>query len=146
MDGPVRTRNQPELPPWLRAYFQDYIEAHADEVRALARSSDPDTSHEAANSLPPVVLRLIWERVLTLFFFNGPMRDEILTNRYRVMYDPDVAHSTVRTRRHELEALGLLRNTGAREEMVLSGRGSIVWDFATFVYDIIRDHENGHHE
>lgn len=139
------------MPKCLRDFVQWHLEEHAAEVRAAARSSDPDTSHEAAASLPPIVLRWLWECVLTLFYLRGPMRDEILTKLYRGFYDLNLppASSTVRSRRRELVKLGLIRKTGAKQKMSGSKRkrGSIVWGFTQLVLDVIQAHyEEGHHD
>jgi hypothetical protein len=91
----------------------------------LARTGDPDTSHAAAASLGDV--RESQRRVHALLR-EGPATDELLfTRAFAVGWD--VSPSGLRTRRHELVALGLVVDTGQRVALA-SGRQAIVWAVA----------------
>jgi len=72
---------------------------------AHARRTDPMTSHEAAWSLGDLSEKQ--GRVLALFDARTLATDAQLRADYRRVYGP-VAESTVRTRRRELQDLGLV--------------------------------------
>lgn len=105
----------------------------ADE-RAHARSSDPQTSHDAARSLTPETLRESQLAVL-LCVALGPATDEQLVaryNRYReTMLWPRQSASGLRSRRAELVRCDppMVRDSGERQ-MFASGRKGIVWEIA----------------
>ncbi len=88
---------------------------------AYARTSDPDTSHEAAASLSSERIRQSQEAVLSLFRHAAePMDDKTLVRLYQTMSAarPDLylpqADSGIRTRRNELVKKGLIIFTGER--------------------------------
>lgn len=91
--------------------------------RAVARASDPATSWAAASSLEPDAIgrgqRFVW----TLLQDHGPMTDEDLVILAASILSP----SGARTRRCELVARGLVRDTGDRVRL-RSGRMAIVWE------------------
>ena len=91
-------------------------------MTALARRSDPSTSHAAA----ALVNRPESQRVvLDLLTVRGPMTDEELANTtyaIRTMISP----SRLRTARCELQRAGLVRDTG-RVATLRSGRSGVVW-------------------
>ena len=93
--------------------------------RAHARTTDPHTSHAAADSLDPTTLTEIQTRVYCVLVAYGPMPDQALIFRYRCAYG-HAGESTIRTRRHELVERGLVVDTGER---VVQGNGrlAIVW-------------------
>lgn len=95
---------------------------------AVARSSDPETSHAAAASVGD--LRVSQAAVLRLLGAFGPMSDELLCKLYDkfwLQYDyPQQSHSGIRSRRAELVRLGLVAPTGEKVEMD-SGRMARVW-------------------
>ena len=72
---------------------------------AHARRTDPMTSHEAAWSLGDLSEKQ--GRVLALFDARTVATDAQLRAHYQQVYGP-VAESTVRTRRRELQDLGLV--------------------------------------
>lgn len=78
-------------------------------MTAVARLTDPSTSHEAARALGD--LTAIQRNVLAIFLDCGPMTDEALVDRYRDRHGR-IASSTVRTRRRELEVAGHLEACG----------------------------------
>lgn len=88
-----------------------------------ARRTDPETSHEAAESVTNItpLKQEILQRLMT------PMTDadlyELLTISSRLI----VTESGVRSRRSELVQAGLVRDTGARQKLK-TGRNAIVWE------------------
>lgn len=100
-------------------------------VRAVARSTDPETSHVAAASVGD--LRLSQACVHRLLGTFGPMSDELLCALYEKFwrqYDyPQQSPSGIRSRRAELVRLGLVVDTGEKVEMT-SGRMAKVWGVA----------------
>jgi hypothetical protein len=112
--------------------FLDFIEGGklsqkvADEViRAHARRSDPETSHAAAASvknlteLQALILSALKDR---------PCIDDVLIARINNS-GLLASASGIRSRRSELVALGMVRDSGQRETLP-SGRKSIVWEIA----------------
>lgn len=98
-----------------------------DELSAVARSTDPQTSWDAARSISSARLRASQVYVLTLFKELGPMTDEsLLECAERGVQSP----SGLRTRRAELVELGLLRDSERRARL-RSGRWAIVWEVAS---------------
>ena len=75
----------------------------------VARHTDPWTSHDAARSLGD--LTGIQENILSLFEAFGPMTDQRLVGEYAFRF-PVAGPSTIRTRRNELEKLGLVEVAG----------------------------------
>lgn len=100
------------------------LELPAVDAHQLARTTDPDTSHDAADQVVPD-LRLIQARVLGIFERHGSLTQHQLIAIYRHEHGP-AAESTVRTRCSELADAGLVRDTGDRVQLV-SGRHAIVW-------------------
>lgn len=101
-------------------------------MTARARSTDPATSHEAADSLDGLTLK----RRAVLYVFrdgngNGLTDEEMiarydaLSRRYPILYPPQSV-SGLRTRRHELVELGRLIDSGEKR-LTVSRRRSIVW-------------------
>lgn len=99
--------------------------AHAEE-HAVARSTDPGTSWEAARSITPEKLRESQRAVLGALKLAGPSTDERI---YRCLHESeyDITPSGARTRRSELVAMGLVRDSG-RKDVLRSGRRAIVWE------------------
>lgn len=97
-------------------------------VRAVARSTDPETSHAAAASVGD--LRLSQASVLRFLTAFGPMSDELLCTIYdkfwRQYEYPQQSPSGIRSRRAELVRLGLVVDTGEKVEMT-TGRMAKVW-------------------
>lgn len=91
---------------------------------ALYRGSDPATSREAAASIRdmPAMQACVYATLLQI----GPATDEEL---FRELRDIGVliSDSGARTRRHELEARGLVRDSGLSGRTV-SGRKATVWE------------------
>jgi hypothetical protein len=87
-----------------------------------ARTTDPETSHEAARSVTNItpLKREILQKLMT------PMTDKDL---YALLFTSShliVTESGVRSRRAELVQAGLVRDTGERHKLT-SGRLAIVW-------------------
>lgn len=91
-------------------------------LNAVARSTDPGTSWEAARSITPEKLSLDQQAVLDVLRRRGPMTDERI--RRHVI---GISDSGCRTRRSELVAAGLVRDSG-RKDTLRSGRRAIVWE------------------
>jgi len=104
--------------------------------RAAARASDPDTSHDAADSVKN--LRRSQQYVLALFRTFGQMTDERAWSKhqevfavYRTVGLPPVAPvkmspSGFRSRRSEVVGQGL-RDSG-RKGLTASGRRATIWE------------------
>lgn len=95
----------------------------------LARTSDPETSHEAAESVRPF-LTARREAVLLVLGGAGPMTDEELQAEYLFAAGMDIvpaqSASGLRTRRSELVDAGMVVDTGERRRTA-SGRQAVVW-------------------
>ena len=94
-------------------------------MTALARRSDPQTSHAAA----ALVNRPESHRVVFyLLTACGPSTDEwIARTAYTLMIT--ISPSRLRTARCELQRAGLVRDTG-RVATLRSGRSGVVWAVA----------------
>lgn len=96
---------------------------------AVARRSDPDTSHEAAKSLPAAVLNIRQAAIGAALAFNGGRgTDEQIADLYHGMENaPWQSPSSLRTRRNELVKMGVVRDTGER---IANRRGNnvVVWE------------------
>lgn len=94
---------------------------------ARARITDPETSHDAAASIPEVRITLTRQRVLALLHREGPMSDADLWHAFASTHGERAASpSGLRTRRAELAAAGLVVDTGQRRQLP-SGRYAVVW-------------------
>jgi hypothetical protein len=87
-----------------------------------ARTTDPETSHEAAMSVTNItpLKQEILQRLMT------PMTD---TDLYAILFTSSrliVTESGVRSRRAELVQAGLVKDTGERVKLA-TGRKAIVW-------------------
>lgn len=91
-------------------------------MSALARITDPETSHAAASSVTNV--RQV-QRFILAALSGGSMTDEQVARWFDAM-DITVSDSGLRTRRAELVRMGLVVDTGQRERLA-SGRRGIVW-------------------
>jgi hypothetical protein len=87
-----------------------------------ARTTDPETSHEAARSVTNItpLKQEILQRLMT------PMSDQLLYELLDRTSDLVVTESGVRSRRAELVQAGLVKDTGARQKLK-TGRNAIVW-------------------
>jgi hypothetical protein len=101
------------------------------DPHAVARRSDPWTSHAAAQSIPSEKLRASQKAVFDCFELHGSMHHDRLLELYQrdaFRYGwPRQSASGLRTRTHELVALRRLRKS---DQVVTleSGRKSIVWE------------------
>ena len=96
-------------------------------VSKLARRSDPHTSHEAP---PTADARAAHQRAVLDVLAWGPATDEGIYARIKRGFDARISPSSARTRRSELVAKGLVRDTGRREPTE-SGRKAIVWELVS---------------
>jgi len=95
-----------------------------EEEVAHARNSDPETSHEAAESVEVVKNQLY---VLAVFSQICPCTDKTLVATYPRVSEHTQSESGIRTRRKELVDKGIVRWTG---ELVRgdTNRRERVWD------------------
>jgi hypothetical protein len=89
---------------------------------AHARNTDPETSHEAAHAVTNTTQ--LQQHILNVL--TRAMTDTELLSAVEVTYPHQVSASGVRTRRSELAAQGLVKDTGERKKLP-SGRRAIVW-------------------
>lgn len=90
----------------------------------VARTSDPDTSWQAAESVTPVTLTRTRTRILQLLSFADLTDEQLLEvvwTRERI-----ASRSGTQTRRRELVDAGLVEDTGRRVRGS-TGRSMIVW-------------------
>lgn len=98
----------------------------------VARSADPETSHEAAESVRNVTDT--HDRILGLLRSYGPLTDSGIREIWTRLLFPRTTDSGLRTRRAELVKAGLVVDTGTRVKLA-SGRRSIVWGLASVQRD-----------
>jgi hypothetical protein len=91
-----------------------YDEAHA-------RWGDPDTSHDAAESVG--ALTATRAAILEVLDTYGPLTDEEIARLYQ---GPRASPSGLRTRRSELVRAGKVYDTGQRRPLH-SGRYAVAW-------------------
>lgn len=110
----------PLIPPGTKVIVIDPL---ASMSEAHARGSDPDTSHEAAESISPR-LRELQELVLDYAASQPDGFTDIDLNRHF-----DTHGSTYRTRRSELVAKGYIRDSGERRAYGANGTGRrhVIW-------------------
>jgi hypothetical protein len=94
---------------------------------AHARTTDPETSHEAAKSVTKTAQ--IYSSIIAALATYGPMNDEGLIHFIRKGSHVAFSDSGIRSRRSELASMGRVRDSGERIKMQ-SGRNSIVWELA----------------
>jgi len=98
---------------------------------ALARATDPETSHQAAAS---VNLTRGQRAVLAEFRIYRTLTDEQLIKSLAIRAtscrDAMLSDSGARSRRAELVAAGLVRDSGLRGTTV-SGRKTVVWEYVS---------------
>ena len=96
---------------------------------AGARITDPQTSHDAAESVQNI--SATQSAILSILTFA--MTDERLVDAYYSMVGvggaPNASPSGIRSRRAELAKRGLIKDTGDRERLS-SGRQAILWQVA----------------
>lgn len=101
----------------------------------LARPTDPETSHEAAEALglDPDKLRRSQADVYWVLARHGAMTDAelivVMNTLARQGLVAHQSHSGIRTRRAELVRRGSVVDTGKRDTMP-SGRSAIIWGLA----------------
>lgn len=96
---------------------------------AHARTTDPSTSHEAAESITSDRISEVQKRIINVFDELGPMADESLV----ACYDPYDRHpatdASIRSRRAELVRLGKVVASG-EFGTTPRGRRCIIWRLA----------------
>ena len=100
-------------------------------MTAHARTTDPNTSHLAADSITDDVIRLRQRDVMKALRRVGPCHDPVLIDEIMTgdRYLPQ-SESGIRTRRKELVDKGLVIDTGATVATD-SGRKAKVWGLAS---------------
>lgn len=89
-----------------------------------ARITDPQTSHDAAESVD----NLTETKQYILKALVRPRTDVSLVEAYRnLKFAPRASESGIRSRRAELVADGLVKDSGVRVKLA-SGRSAIVWE------------------
>ena len=96
------------------------------DMEAFARSTDPITSHEAAESHSAEKLRKNQQAVLRVMTKYGPCTDRTLVAAYHRSGETPQSDSGIRTRRNELRNMGKVADTGKRVTLD-SGRRAILW-------------------
>lgn len=98
-------------------------------MKAVARTSDPITSHQAAASVRDITKT--HERVVEVLERYGPATDEEIERYYfnlaQLFEWPSASPSGLRSRRAELVAMGLVYDTGERGKTA-SGRATAIWE------------------
>lgn len=131
-------RNAVALSNWMVEQSpEDVLQALGSPV---ARSSDPQTSHDAGRSVTAATMKALhlwWLRHLERYSYCNPDQMNILgvTNGYymtdegaRTQYQgPKVSESGFRTRRAELKHAELVRDSGCRYP-ISTGRLAIAWE------------------
>jgi len=96
---------------------------------AIARNTDPATSHEAARSVTGI--SETHERILRIFSDCYELTDEHLATEWLTYGThlgwPPISPSGLRSRRAELVARGKLRDSG-RRSITRTGRRTIIWE------------------
>lgn len=91
---------------------------------ARARNTDPETSHQAAQSVDVITLT----QSFVMRVLRRPRVDVELVEAYQAMSTaPRASESGIRSRRAELVRLGWVRDSGRRKRLE-SGRMAIVWE------------------
>ena len=94
---------------------------------AHARTTDPQTSHEAARTVNVTRGQQI---VLNEFLMYHEMTDEQLIEALKIRqgscYDAKLSDSGARSRRAELVAIGILKDTG-RRTTTAANRKTTIW-------------------
>ena len=97
-------------------------------MNARARTTDPQTSHDAAGQVDKITK--VQSVILTILRARGPLTDPQIADRYyeRVAHGtaPNHSLSGLRTRRKELVDAGVLEATGEKR-LLDSGRQANVW-------------------
>lgn len=91
-----------------------------------ARRFDPQTSHDAANTVQDVKET---QRIIMDMLKLGPKNDIDIIMAIKYFHGPIASDSGIRSRRAELVQRGLVKDSGVREKLA-SGRLSIVWSLA----------------
>lgn len=97
-------------------------------ILPIARTTDPETSHQAAASVTHV--SRLQAHLLALYQMRGPLTDTELIDLHAQMvaagHFPPATDSGIRTRRSELGTSGKLWDVG--RSTTPSGRACTVWD------------------
>lgn len=78
---------------------------------AHARSTDPETSHEAAESIPSKAITQQKQRILSLLAVRGALTDQEIADSYSPLW-PAPTDQSLRSRRSELVTDGFVEFSG----------------------------------
>lgn len=92
-----------------------------------ARTSDPDTSHEAMETYDQGRMRSAVQVVVQLFRDRGPMSDYQLRDAFAQAWMTPCDDSLHRQARSVARDKGLIRDTGERSVNPTTGRRQVVW-------------------
>lgn len=99
--------------------------------RAVARRTDPETSHQAAASVRDI--SKTHERILEVLDRYGPATDEEIYSYYfnlaQLFEWPPASPSGLRSRRAELVTLGKVYDTGNKGH-TSAGRPTTIWELS----------------
>lgn len=102
-------------------------------IAPVSRTTDPETSRQAAASLSKEKMRETQRQILEVLGRFGPSCDEDIATYFRQLSEieswPLQSPSGLRSRRAELVSSGLVRDSGQRTK-TSSGRQTIVWELA----------------
>lgn len=98
---------------------------------AKSRWDNPDTSRQAAESIPLERVSETQKRVIEVFRFNDwEMSDERLVELYLDYWPASATDQSIRSRRGELVRKGKIFNTGKRT-VTKYGRSAVIWRLAS---------------
>lgn len=127
MPSPARLAELQRRPWDVEAAEVEAMAAWIQErLQPRSRNTDPATSADAAASIGDMTAKR--QAVLDVLRHIGPATDAQIIEAYRAMSCPDQSESGIRSRRHELHLLGLIRQVGDAENG--RGRRCIVWGVA----------------
>jgi hypothetical protein len=93
-----------------------------------ARSTDPQTSHDAAASVGNITDTK--KAIVRILEVHGPLTDPEINAKYNKMVNlgiaPRASESGLRSRRSELVNIGVVEDTGFKQKLE-SGRNAIIW-------------------
>lgn len=95
--------------------------------QAHARRTDPETSHEAAESVREVTIRMTQRRILICLLSIGPQDDIGISQWFTINNQLPPSPSGLRTRRSELVAKGLVQHSGEYGKSA-TGRRTRIWE------------------
>ena len=93
----------------------------------FARTSDPETSHEAAASVMTGTVKQLQADIIWELEFHGALTDEQILELVQGHHESPVSPSSLRTRRRELVDDGIVRTAEGRGTTE-AGRACYKWE------------------